>query len=381
MDNKKKYILFILSTTLIRIGSGIIPFLIILLNKEFINSDNYPKLIYILVLLMMIPAIFLGARLEKYISKKNIIISSRLIYISSLLLYIIFNYSNVIKLNSLFVAFFMIGISNPSINTILVDNIEEKSKKLAYSLNISGIAISNIIAPLITGFFIKNVRFLFFIYMIFVLLGLIILFFINDKHKINKKEIVIEKEKLNILKFDFLIISLLIIIFEISFSQQNFSLPLMFEKVFKKNSEIYFGYILSINAIVNIIFAPLSSKILKNIKSIKLVSFASLFCAFGFFSLILFKNKLELIILSVILWSTGEVLYTTYMFFALIDLKICKNTSASNTLILIYRSVGMVLGVIIASYLENKFNLDKMWIFIFFISILGFCLAFRYRRE
>lgn len=363
---------FAISNLLIRIGGGIIPFLVLLFRRDFSIGNNNSDLLYIFILVSIIPSVLIGGKIVDNYSKKNIIIFFRFLYIVALIVYIVMGIS-IVRLLSLVVASISIGISNPSINTMIIDLVDDNHKEVAYSLVLFTTSVAEIISPIISGLSFNNGNLLFLFYIIFALIGCLVLSLVKYKEEnrvIIYNEVKTQKIKVNSIYFlkDLIIPLMAITIFEFALSQQNYSLPLFIQSILSEHGEAYFGYILSINAFVVCISTPVFATFLSKTSSEKMFVVASILCGIGLGALS-FIREIKYIIIACIIWSLGNAIYNIFSLFFIMEAKNKMTSAKANTLILACRSGGMIIGVLISSSI-NKIGGYLIWVVIFILYSL-----------
>lgn len=351
---------------LLSIGSGILPFLLLLLNSEFRFSTSDNGMIFCIIMVLLIPACIIGGKFANKHNKKNIIIIFRLFYAMCLLLYTCTDII-IIKLILLSSAFIFIGISNPALNSFVLDMVSEEQSRKAYSLVFMGQNIGSIIGPLITGYLFNKALFLFKIYSLFsVLACLIFLLFITYKFdKQNKIEHLLKdqltKKKFRGINHITFFILLSFIGFEFCYAQQSFSLPIEMNNIFEIIGARYYGYIVSYNSVLILILTPIITILTKKLSPINSIIISGGFCGFGFGILYYARIIRAGIIILVTLWTIGEILYSINSFIALRKMLDRGLTGTASALILISRSIGICFCSILSGLIIQLKNISMVW--------------------
>lgn len=375
---------------LFSMGSAIIPFLILLLTSEFHFSTSQSGLLFCIIMLLLIPASLTGGRIANRYNKKNTIIIMRFLYAVCLLLYIQ-THILIIKLVLLVMALIFLGISNPSLNSIVLDMVPEGQSRKAYSLIYVGQNLGSIIAPLITGVLFNKIQLLFTFYGLSAISAcvIIMLFISYDfdgiKHskynKENNPSSLISTEKMLFWKNPIAICMLLSFIgFEFCYAQQSFSLPIGMQNIFKNLGTKYYGYVVSYNSILILILTPVITLFTKKISPINSIIISGAFCGIGF-GMLNYASLMSSIIILVTSWTIGEVLYSINSFIAFSKLFKKGEAGTASALILVSRSIGISFCSMFSSLIIQIEKISIVWIITFIMSMLSAVLLSFAKRK
>ncbi len=387
--HREVWIYFFVSI-LFSMGSAIIPFLILLLDSEFHFSTSRSGLLFCIIMLLLIPASLTGGRIANEYNKKIAIIIIRLLYAVCLFLYIQ-THIIIVRLILLIMALIFIGVSNPALNSIVIDMVPEEQSRKAYSLIYMGQNIGDIIAPLITGVLFNKTRFLFTFYGLSAISAcVIIILFIPynidgiRQYKYNNKNnqsSIKSAEKTFFLKNSNICFILLSFIgFEFCYAQQSFSLPIGMQNIFVNMGVKYYGYIVSYNSVLILILTPVITTFTKRISPINSIIISGVFCGFGF-GMLYYAGLMSSIIFLVTFWTIGEVLYSINSFIALSKILNRGKAGTASALILASRSIGICFCSMFSSLIIQFENISIVWEITFIISILSVVLLYFRKRK
>ena len=375
------YILFF-SRIINCIGSFVFPLLAILLTKKLGFSNEAAGTFTTVTIAISGLGMLIGGKLsDKFGRRKIIIISS---FIGGLFfLSCAFLKTSPITAYMILLGDFFSTLQYPATTAMLSDLTDKENRQKAFSLLYLGTNIGIAIGPLIAGFLIDSNLMLFFLFDSITTFLSLILIIIFIKETLPKKEDMLKvkeddaekQEHGNILKVllrrpFLLIFAFVSIFFSFSYIQYAFSLPLFVNSLFVKSGPQIYGFIMTTNAVTVILCTIFITVILQKLKPIINIAIAGLFFAIGF-GMLYFTKTIFFLIMSTIIWTLGEIIITinTRVFVA-------NNTPVShrgrfNAIIDFISESGFALGPIIAGYFIAAYNIENIWVIIFFISVLG----------
>jgi hypothetical protein len=94
------------------------------------------------------------------------------------------------------------------------------------------------------------------------------------------------------------------------YSQFTFSLPLQLEELHPSRGPIFYGTLMTVNALTVIFLTAPMIAVTRSIKPVLTVALSALLFAFGF-GMIFFIKALPLFLVSTVIWTVGEILQAT----------------------------------------------------------------------
>ncbi len=355
----KRIYAYVLAMSMFSVGGSVISFLVLILSRDFGLEGDKLGMVYNLVFLSMIPTSLLGARVGRR-HKAGVIMLSRIIYGLSFLAYGIFS-SSVPGLVLLLLAFLMMGISRPSMNSFVVDIAPANGKRQAYSAIFVGTSIGGIISPVLMARFFGDTAVAFRIYALFTFLGVALVYAIyrslpkeEEQEEGSGQAEVKKRENFSPGSFfrkDLLLFLSAFTLLELCLSQQIFSLPLALQKSLPQQQALWlYSALVSVNAFAFVLLNPLLISLTAKTKVKHCLLYAGLAAASGYGGLLFAFSYIReplwqsSLFVWLIIWTAGEVLYNIYAFVALTENFPQMGTGLANALVLCVRSVGIILG-------------------------------------
>lgn len=377
---KEIYVLFI-GRIINCIGSFVHPLMSLILIKKIGMSAAEGGMFVTTVALCQVPALIAGGKLVDNIGRKKVIVIFQTLgavtLISCGLIPVSMITTRLIILSSVFYS-----ISSPAYDALNADLTTSENRKQSYSLIYMGINIGFSIGPLMAGFLFENYLPIIFIgdaITTLMALALIVKFIDEEKLKKNKenvheeKEIAVEGSTLAVLmKRPILIVfSLIMFLYQFSYSQMNFTLPIQMTELFQGSGAKYFGFLGSLNGVVVIIATPILVTATKKWSGLKNMTLGGMLYAMAFtlFALVL---KLPVFFIAMIVLTIGEVLIS-------IDSGafIANNTPSSHrgrisSILPLISGAGYSLGPMIMGQIISKYNIKIAWIITTVFVSIGF---------
>lgn len=371
---KNVYILFFVQL-INRLGEFVVPFLSLFLTSKLGCSTEITGVIVSCAFLVQIPGSMVGGTVADYWSKKKTFLISQSAAAFCILLCAFIGSKTVIIALLILSAFFAAG-AKPLINTMVYDSLEPSKRKLGQSLSYLGINLGVCIGPLLAGFFFNHYLKLFFIGDAFtsflaVLLVAVKLDDVKTSYEnssgnfISTRDFIlriVQKPKLCVFFLIFLILNFV-------YAQHSFSLPLMLKDAFAAKGTVYFGYVMSTNALTVVLFTALITYITGKKSALSNVALAAVFYAFGF-GMITVARSFPVYIISTVLWTFGEVLISTNSEIYVVNQSDEKMRARCCAVMMIISSVGKALGVFAMGGYISLFGITSVWPFIMVLALL-----------
>ena len=391
---KEIYIIFF-SRIVNNMGSFVFPMLALIMTQKIGTSKDKAGLFITLVALISAPSILLGGILVDKIGRKKVLIIfqgfSGMIFVLCGFIKVSMLLAVVMMVAQLFAA-----TSMPATDSMIADLTTPENRKDAFSLLYMGNNIGLAIGPVMGGLLYKNHLNIVFIgdgITTLVSLLLIYIFIKETKNIVHNKK---SKGKNNedrevgtifdVLKKRPILVTFacILFIYQFSYSQFSFSLPLDLAEIFGEFGARNFGILAGVNAFVVISLTPIISKLTDKIKPVVVIAFGGFLYAIAFGSLG-FINKLPLFFISIIVMTIGEISISINL-----GTYIANHTPASHrgrvngVIPMIYGS-GFAFGPLVMGKYISYFGISAGWIFVgiimFIASLLMFLLYKIEKRE
>jgi len=312
------YILFF-ARMINAIGSFVYPFLAILLTQKLGFDDRAAGIITTIAISIGGIGILIGGKLADKIGRKKLII------FSSLAGAVIFITCAFLGVSKIIVYLIMAGnlisvMQWPTMDAMVTDTTDKKNRQTAFSLLYMGLNIGMAIGPLMGGFLINGHLFWFFLIDgITTIISLIpVILFVKDTKPTEDQMEAVPKtdaesaERGSIFKAFIkrpvlLIFMFILILFTMVYAQYSFGLPLFASHVFGSNGPRMYGLIMTVNAVIVIIFTLFVISFTKKLKPLASIGIGGLLYAIGF-GILYFSNYMYLFIISTIIWTLGEII-------------------------------------------------------------------------
>lgn len=320
---KEVYVLFY-GRIVTNMGAVIWPMMtLILSNKLGMKASDIASLLLVMGCIQL-PFSLLGGKVADSFNKKYCIIVCDLVTVACYMICAFIPLS-MTSVALFFVAGVFAALEHPAYNALLADLTNANERERAYSLSYLGSNLGLVLAPTIGGFLFEHyLNLAFMITSIATLSSTILIFFfvkqlkreIDHSVEVNVYEATSEAHSL--WKELFHQPCVLFYIFTMGFmtliySQFNFLMPLNMEMNFGVEGAKYFGMLTSINAIVVIFGTPILTKCCDRVQDTRKMIIGVSFIVFGLMMYIFVQGVFAWYILSMIIFTIGEVLNTLGM--------------------------------------------------------------------
>jgi MFS family permease len=266
------------------------------------------------------------------------------------------------------------GAANPTHEAITTDIVPEHQRKSAFSLLYLGHNIGFSVGPMIAGFLFTHSLPLLFIgdaLTTFIALGFVAA--MVPESKPSEEEMAghggpdsNERAETGgllpvLLRRPFLLaFSFISLVLTFVYSQFTFSLPLQLETLFPQKGPIFYGTLMTVNALTVIFFTAPMIAATKRIRPVLTVALSALLFSAGF-GMIFLIESLALFILSTFIWTVGEILQATNT-----NVYIASHTPIShrgrfNSILPIIIGTGFAVGPpVMGAYIETV-SVTAVW--------------------
>ncbi len=390
--SKEMYILFIVRI-INAMGNFIYPIMTLFLTKKLGYSTSYAGFILLISSIAYVPGSILGGILSDKWSRKNTVFLFSVLSGVFFILAGVFNNYFYLTPIIIILANAMNGVVQPANTAMVGDLTNSENRKTAFSLLYLGHNIGFAIGPAIGGLLFENHISLLFIGngLISLLSANLIRVFLKDNKNYINDDNIFRSDTLegaytessvkliwnNKKLLYFALISTLI---SFIFAQNNFTLPKQVDDVIENGAK-YYGLLMSLNAIVVILITSVITSITKELKASISIAFTGLFCALGY-GILYFANNFGIFIISTIIWTIGEILYSTNS-----NVYIMENTPESHrgrfySILPLLTGAGYAISPLIMGRYIDAFSIQNAWIIVSLVGLVVFVgMLMLYRKE
>lgn len=380
---KDMYLLF-LSVVINKMGSFVTPLLTLILTVKLGLPKTEIGFIATIAMLTQAPSLLIGGSLvDKFGSKKVIIV----LHFIGAMIYIICGFlkPNITIVILAIVTSNLYAMASPGFNTIVPLITPSSLVKNAYSLMYLGLNLGLAVGPAIGGIlFNYHLSLLFFLDALTTLLSTaFIIFFINDKNIIDKPLLEIEKEPIEpisknstiLLLYknpELVIFSIILLVYNFCYIQWNFMLPLQTVNIFKDKGASIFSFLISINAITVIIFTPFLTSITQNIPALRSIFIGGIlyFISFVLFSI---NRFIIIFVIAIIIMTMGEIFISINSNNYIAQRTPKEYMGRVSSILFTVNGMGYAIGPIVMGNLLTFLSIQKAWILVATIMLLGAC--------
>lgn len=384
---KEVYIIFI-TTIINRLGGFVNVFLTIFLTQKLGMSFEKAGFYISLSGAASLIGIILGGHLGDFFGRKRVYVIAQSIAAFLFIPCGFLGNSYIVPFLLIMSAFFS-SIVHPISGTMITDLVDKNDRKRAFSLLYFGINVGVAIGPIIAAYlFYHYIQWLFWGDALTTFIAVILIIKYIPETKLSYSEItevnyeLDEQEKIEtggtliaFLKRPVLIFfTFANILTSFVYAQSNFALPVTMTNIFgEKLGTVLFGNLMSFNAIVVIVFTIIVTKVTDKIKPIFNIAFSNILYAIGF-GMMAFVYNMPFIVLSVYLWTIGEILGATNSGVFIAGHTPISHRSRFNAIIAFLRNIGHMLGPAIGGIIINKYSMNGLWILTIVLSVIAFFL-------
>ena len=369
-------------------GHFVFPFLTLLLTEKLGFSPGAAGKWILIATFSSVPGMIAGGKLADIIGRKKILLISHLLS-AAFFLPCAFMGNSVTMVWFLLGSFFFLGAARPVMMALTTDITTPDNRQAAFSFLYLGHNIGFAVGPLIAGFLFNKHLHLIFLgdaVTTFIAAVLILLFVgetlpteedMQRAGDINPEE---RAEKGSFLKAllrrPFLLAFMFIImLLNFVYGQYEFSLPLQLNYSFGADGAKFFGIVMTFNAIsVTILTTPVITLTKRN-PPVFNQCIAGLLYAVGF-GMIFFLKAFWPYLISVIIWTTGEVISVTNTGAYIANHTPSSHRGRFNSITPLIMGAGFAVSpVIIGGYIESH-SLRDVWILVFWLALICTIMLF-----
>lgn len=375
---KSIYIIF-LAQVINRFGDFVLPFLSLFLVRKLGLSYVSAGFAVTLTTIATIPGSFAGGKIADHIGRKKSYIIFQ-IAAAFFLLLCVFTLNPKIIIALVCISTFFNGGVRPIISAMITDVLPADKRQIGFSLSYLGINLGVALGPIVAGFLFNH-----YIPLMFIgdaatsfLAVTLVIFNIKETLPANDNKNIREEEKSEtgnvftvLFKRPRILIFLIIDIFIcITYTQTNFSLPMMMTHVFGSNGAKNYGFIMSSNAITVLVMTAIVTRKIRKWNVLSVMAVSGLLYVIGF-GMITFIHSMPLYILSTFIWTIGEVMNATNF-----GVYIANNTPQNfrarfNAVTSLSWGIGAVIGTSFMGRYIDYMGINAVWPLVSVMALIG----------
>lgn len=375
---KSIYIIF-LAQVINRFGDFVLPFLSLFLVRKLGLSYVSAGFAVTLTTMATIPGSFAGGKIADHIGRKKSYAIFQLAAAFFLLL-CVFTVNPQIFIALICMSTFFNGGVRPIISAMISDVLPADKRQIGFSLSYLGINLGVALGPIVAGFLFNH-----YIPLMFIgdaatsfLAVTLVIFNIKETLPANDNKNIREEEKSetgNVFTVLFnrprILIFLIIDIFIcITYTQTNFSLPMMMTHVFGSNGAKNYGFIMSSNAITVLVMTAIVTRKIRKWNVLNVMAVSGLLYVVGF-GMITFIHSMPLYILSTFIWTIGEIMNATNF-----GVYIANNTPQNfrarfNAVTSLSWGIGAVIGTSFMGRYIDYMGINAVWPMVSVMALIG----------
>lgn len=364
-----------LSRTIDSVGSFILPLIALILTQKIGFSKAEAGLLSTVFMLLAAPFLLLGGRLIDRFGSRRIIVlftaAGAFLYLPCVFLRPGIPMALLIAGAS---AFFM--VLPPAYNALVSDIAPEADVKRSYSMMYLGYNLGFAVGPALGGFlFNRHLNLLFLIDSVTAFAAAaVIVFFVkggearpheSSENPGGTSAVAYLRHTPVLLWF-----SLIMLIFNFSYSQWGFLLPLQSAGVFGQEGARLYSLMVSINAAAVILLTPALTSFTHRFSSLNVVAAGSLFYLVAFLTFG-FGKTMAVFVPGVVALTVGEILITVNM-----NTFVAENTpqhflGRANSILNIVNGAGTAIGPVVIGHALLIFSFGQCWYAIAALTLFG----------
>jgi MFS family permease len=366
-------------------GNFVVPFLSLYLTTVLGMSFKAAGIVAGAAVLLQLPGSLIGGFLADHLPRKYVYAAAQAAAGSFILPCAFITKQEIVIAFILSAAFFN-AVARPALNAIVIDLLSPAKRKQGFSLIYLGINMGFAVGPLVAGFmFEHHLRLFFVVNAVATLLAAgILLFSVKETVKVPELNMANSNQRISLFgslwnNSGMLVFLLLMAVFGFVYVQSQFSLPLTLNETFAAKGPVYYGYLMSVNAVTVLVLTAGITHITRNTSFLLNIALGGLFYAVGF-GMISFLHNLILYCLSTVLWSIGEILQATNMNVYIANNSPPQTQARYNAAGVVALCMGNVISMAGIGTFVQDFGTKAVWPLLFSISVAAAGLIYVLQR-
>lgn len=367
-------------------GSLIWPMLTLILKSKLNFDAEQVALWFLLFGILQLPFGLIGGKLTDKYNKRNLILIFDLI---SVLLYLA---TAILPLSTASLCVYFVGslfqhMEWPAYDALIAELTSDHDREKAYSLQYLAGNLGIVFAPTLGGLLFNNYLWLSFLIAGLAVLSSTILIYIMVPQTIEKVrndntyEERVEGTLMDILKTRKILFMYIVIgcLSAIIYAQFNYLLPIQMDEIFLDQGSVFFGILTSINGAVVIFFTPVLTQLTLRWNDLERIILGTFLEITGICSYFFYRDRLILYIVSMIVFTLGEILNTLgsspYMSKRIPSSHRGRFTSINS----IFTTMASTMGNTIVGKIVVLYTFKEGWMAVFAIGMVLMILLVIYK--
>ena len=367
-------------------GSLVWPMLTLILKSKLGYDADQVALWFLVFSVLQLPFSLLGGRMTDSYNKRNLILVFDLISVALYLL------TALLPLNTVSLVIYFAGslfqsMEWPAYDALIADLTTDHDREKAYSLEYLASNLGIVFAPTLGGLLFNNYLWLSFVISGLAVLSSTVLIFLYVPKNLEKETITNTYEAqaagtvVQVLKTRKVLLLYIVIccISSIVYAQFNYLLPIQMDEVFLAQGAVFFGMLTSINGMVVICCTPLLTQLTLKWADLDRIRLGTLLEILGICSYFFYRKTLPLYILSMVVFTLGEILNTLgsspYISKRIPATHRGRFISVSN----IFTTLSSSLGSTVVGKIVVLYTFREGWVFVAAIGLVLMVLLQLYR--
>lgn len=367
-------------------GSLVWPMLTLILKSKLGFDAEQVALWFLVFSILQLPFSLLGGRMTDAYNKRNLILVFDLISVTLYLL------TAMLPLNTVSLVIYFAGslfqsMEWPAYDALIADLTSDHDREKAYSLEYLASNLGVVFAPTLGGLLFNNFLWLSFVISGLAVLSSTVLIFLYIPKNMERETVTNTYEAqaagtvIQVLKTRKVLLLYIVIccISAIVYAQFNYLLPIQMDEVFFTQGAVFFGMLTSINGFVVICCTPLLTQLTLKWADLDRIRLGTLLEILGICSYFFYQKHLVLYILSMVVFTLGEILNTLgsspYISKRIPATHRGRFVSVSN----IFTTLSSSLGSAVVGKIVVLYTFREGWIFVAAIGLVLMVLLQLYR--
>lgn len=368
-------------------GSLIWPMLTLILKSKLNYNAEEVALWFLVFGILELPFGLIGGKLTDKYNKRNLILIFDLI---SVILCIV---TAILPLSTTSLCIYFVGslfqhMEWPAYDALIAELTTDHDREKAYSLQYLASNLGIVFAPTLGGLLFNH-----YLWLSFLIAGLavfsstvLIFLFVPESVESVKNHNTYEKRAdgnlADVLRTRKILLTYIVIscISAVVYAQFNYLLPIQMDEVFLEQGAVFFGMLTSINGVVVICFTPILTQFTLHWDDLKRIVLGTILEVVGICSYFFYRDTLVLYIISMIVFTLGEILNTLGN-----SPYISKRIPASHrgrfaSVSSIFTTMSSSLGNTVVGKIVVLYTFKEGWLFIAVIGTVLMGMLGIYRR-
>jgi MFS family permease len=364
-----------------RFGDFVVPFLSLYLTARLELSPETAGLIVTLAVFLQVPGSIVGGKFGDHFGRKSTYMTAQTLAGLAILM-CAFTGSKTLIIGLLCLSAFFNAVVKPSLSTLAFDLLPPEERKRGGSLIYLGINAGVALGPMVAGFLFNHNLLLFFggDALTSLIVVAIVSVYVKEVKQADDGARRASLPKIRVgeeLRKNpgIIMFFLLMPLFGFVYEQAVFSLPLTVKALFPEEGPVYFGYIMSINAVAVLALTSWLTERTRHIPLLANIAAAGFFYAVGF-GMVGFIHSFAMFAVSTIIWTIGEILTATNMNVYVVNNSPEATRARYNAILIMMLLIGKTMAPLCMGRFIQSCGIQAAWLLIILLSLTGSFLMY-----